>query len=266
MPTTKGDELYWNGYKVHVTETCDTPDPTPDSGGGDRPNIIVGVATTDATVPDTKMTDPIHAALAARDLLPAEHYLDSGYPSAALVLDSLRRWGVTLVTPLLADQSRQARAGAGYDRASFTIDFDSQQARCPQGQTSTWWNPVTQRGTDAIAIKFAADPVPSDSSAPARSHRRSGVSSPCRRERSTTPNKRHEPLRKPRTGRPVTPPAPASRAPSAKQSPSQECAAPATGVYPRPGSNTCSRPPRSPPSACTPTGTDTRWTGPEPAT
>jgi transposase len=153
----KGDELYWNGYKVHVTETCDTPDPTPDLGDGDRPNIIVGVTTTDATVPDTKMTDPIHAALAARDLLPAEHYLDSGYPSAALVLDSLRRWGVTLVTPLLADQSRQARAGAGYDRASFTIDFDSQQARCPQGQTSTWWNPVTQRGTDAIAIKFAAD-------------------------------------------------------------------------------------------------------------
>jgi transposase len=153
----KGDELYWNGYKVHVTETCDTPDPTPDSGGGDRPNIIVGVATTDATVPDTKMTEKIHAALAARDLLPAEHYLDSGYPSAALVLDSLRRWGVTLVTPLLADQSRQARAGAGYDRASFTIDFDSQQARCPQGQTSTWWNPVTQRGTDAITIKFAAD-------------------------------------------------------------------------------------------------------------
>lgn len=33
----KGDELYWNGYKIHVTETCDPPDPTPggrDSGGG----------------------------------------------------------------------------------------------------------------------------------------------------------------------------------------------------------------------------------------
>ena len=102
------------------------------------------------------MTEPIHATLAGRDLLPAEHYLDSGYPSAALVVDSLRRWGVTLVTPLLADTSRQARAGAGYDRASFTIDFDTEQATCPQGQTSTWWNPVTQRGTDAIVIKFAA--------------------------------------------------------------------------------------------------------------
>jgi len=23
----KGDDLYWNGYKVHVTETCEGPDP-----------------------------------------------------------------------------------------------------------------------------------------------------------------------------------------------------------------------------------------------
>ncbi len=168
----KGDDLYWNGYKSHVTETCQAPDPAPghtptgddaggddaggDGPGGERPNIIVGVATTDATVPDAKMTDPVHAALAGRGLLPAEHFVDSGYPSAALVGQSLRRWGVTLVSPLLADQSRQARAGAGYDRAGFTIDFDTEQATCPRGQTSTWWNRVTQRGTDAIVIKFAA--------------------------------------------------------------------------------------------------------------
>ncbi|MDN5751536.1 MAG: transposase, partial [Pseudonocardia sp.] len=128
---------------------------TGESTGGQRPNIIVSVATTDATVPDAKMTEHIHAALAGRDLLPAEHFVDSGYPSAALVLHSARRWGVTLVSPLLADQSPQAKAGAGYDRAGFTIDFDAEQARCPQGQTSTWWNRVTQRGTAAIVIKFA---------------------------------------------------------------------------------------------------------------
>jgi len=166
----KGDELHWNGYKVHITETCEDPDPADGSAAdlpaadlpagerpvGERPNIIVGVATTDATVPDARMTDPVHAVLAGRGLLPAEHFVDSGYPSAALVVDSLRRWGVTLVSPLLADQSRQARAGAGYDRTRFVIDFDAQQARCPQGQASTWWNRVTQRGTDAIVIKFAA--------------------------------------------------------------------------------------------------------------
>ncbi|MGH3567796.1 MAG: hypothetical protein ACRDRH_17555 [Pseudonocardia sp.] len=113
----KGDDLYWNGYKVHVTETCESPDPaTPgaDPGchhsGGERPNIIVGVATTDSTVPDTRMTDPVHAALAARGLLPAEHVVDSGYPSATLVVDSLRRWGVTLVTPAAG---RHVAAGQG---------------------------------------------------------------------------------------------------------------------------------------------------------
>ena len=166
----KGEDLFWNGYKVHLTETCEDPDPAGDGNafassnghgsgegpGGERPNLIVGVETTDATVPDAKMTDPIHAALAQRNLLPAEHYLDSGYPSAALVLDSARRWGVELVTPLLADSSRQARAGEGYDRAAFTIDFDAKQATCPQGQTSSWWSPTTQRGTDVIVIKFAA--------------------------------------------------------------------------------------------------------------
>ena len=101
------------------------------NAGGERPNIITGVATTDATVPDAAMTEKIHATLAGRELLPAQHYLDSGYPSAALVVDSLHRWAFTLVTPLLADQSPQARAGAGYDRASFTIDFGSSTSAGP---------------------------------------------------------------------------------------------------------------------------------------
>jgi len=168
----KGDDLYWNGYKVHLTETCEDPTTTPgaDPAGASpaageatagvpavqRPNLIIGVATTDATVPDARMTEPIHAELARRHLLPGEHLLDSGYPSAQLVADSHRRWGIALVTPLLADHSRQARAGAGFDRAGFAIDFDARQATCPQGRTSTWWNPVRQRGRNAIVIKFAA--------------------------------------------------------------------------------------------------------------
>ena len=36
--------------------------------------------------------------------------------------------GVALVSPLLGDHSRQARAGAGFDRAGFHIDFDTRQA------------------------------------------------------------------------------------------------------------------------------------------
>src|SRR3954449_4492694 len=159
----KGEELFWHGYKVHLTETCG--DPATDgeatggegSGGAKRPNLIIGVPTTDATVPDAKVTEPIHAALADRALLPAEHPVDAGYPSAAGVLEAARRWGITLVSPLGSDHSHQARAGAGYDRAAFGIDFDAQRATCPQGQTSARWHPVTQRGTAAIVIQFAAD-------------------------------------------------------------------------------------------------------------
>jgi len=115
------------------------------------------VATTDATVPDVVMTDPIHTALARRDLLPGRRYLDSGYPSAELLVDTRRRWGIELISPLLADRSRQAHAGAGFDRSGFAIDYDTRQATCPQGHTSTRWHPyTTAAGTSKISIKFAA--------------------------------------------------------------------------------------------------------------
>jgi transposase len=117
----KGEDLAWNGYKVHLTETCDHSGPdaagAASPGGSDpadeRPNLITNVATTDATVPDAKMTEPIHAALDQRNLLPGEHLVDSGYPSAAGVIEAARRWGITLVSPLRGDSSPQARAGDG---------------------------------------------------------------------------------------------------------------------------------------------------------
>ena len=115
----------------------------------------MNVETTDPTVPDSQMTAPIHARLAGRHLLPDEHLVDSGYPSAELLVSSLATFGITLVTPMLADTSAQARAGAGFDRAAFAIDFDARQATCPQGHITRSWNPVTQRGTDTIVITFA---------------------------------------------------------------------------------------------------------------
>jgi len=154
-------DTFWNGYKVHVTETCDTAGPAHDSDGdGDSatatpPHLIVNVETTDATVPDNQMTEPIHARLGQRGLLPGEHLVDSGYPSAQLLVSSQADYGITLVTPMLADTSPQARAGAGFDRTAFVIDFDAQHATCPQGRTSSSWNPVTQRGTPTIVITFS---------------------------------------------------------------------------------------------------------------
>ncbi|MGH3901228.1 MAG: transposase, partial [Pseudonocardiaceae bacterium] len=145
---------------MHVTETCDTSAAAGNSNDGDGeaitpPHLITNVETTDATVPDNQMTEPIHTRLAGRGLLPAEHYVDSGYPSAELLVSSLASFGISLVTPMLADTSPQARADAGYDRSAFAIDFDAQQATCPQGHASSHWNPVCQRGTSTIVITFA---------------------------------------------------------------------------------------------------------------
>ena len=169
---------FWLGYKLHITETCDDAPPCacPDAGdhpgtagrGRNRehgtgcahlafPNLITAVATTAATVAGNQMTGAIDDDLAARNLPPGRHYVDSGYLSAALLASEAVRHGIALTGPLPADRSRQARAGAGYDRAAFTIDYDRQIVTCPQGKTSASWTPCTRDGTIAKATFSATD-------------------------------------------------------------------------------------------------------------
>ena len=165
------DASSWLGYKLHITETCDDPPPCtcgPAAGAGAReaehgktcahlvfPNLITNVATTDATVTDNQMTEPVHDTLAARNLAPGRHYTDSGYASAALVVSALARWGIALIAPLLADTSAQARAGTGYARADFTVDYDAKTVTCPQGKTSASWTACTQKGHAAAVATFS---------------------------------------------------------------------------------------------------------------
>jgi hypothetical protein len=155
-------DLTWCGYKLHISESCDAEPPAAPPDPADHvsdapPNLITNVATTDASVPDTAMTEPIHHDLHRRGLLPDEHYLDSGYPSADLLVSSLTDFGVRLITPMLADTSPQARAGEGFDRGGFTPDWQAQTLTCPQGQTSASWTPASQRGTEVIVVKFAGE-------------------------------------------------------------------------------------------------------------
>jgi len=158
----------WGGYKVHFTETCDAPGtragvspgagPAPAAGPrrGDRPNLVTGVATTEATVPDSAMLTPVHQQLGERQLLPGEHLVDTGYPSAELIIHAARVFGITLVSPLRLDNSAQARAGTGYDKAAFAFDFDARQATCPQGISSSTWTPCRQRQDEAIMVSWPA--------------------------------------------------------------------------------------------------------------
>lgn len=137
----------WVGYKVHLTETCDD----------ETPNIITHVETTAATATDEAALAPIHAALAERELLPAEHLVDAGYMDSARLVESKQQHQVRLVGPLTEDSSWQARAGQGYAAGYFAVDWAAQRVICPEGQQSkTWTETHTGYGKDAIHVGFAA--------------------------------------------------------------------------------------------------------------
>ena len=192
-------DTFWPGYKLHVTETCDDEPrcgcPAAGDGGTGRrghdegcaapafPNLITHVATTEATVPGSQMTSVICGDLAAKNLAPGRSCPGSGYLAAALVVTALTTWGITLIGPLLADTSAQARAGSGYARADFTAGYDTKTVTCPQGKTSVSWSRCTQHGRDAIVAKFSADdcgPCPARSLCTTSSRKRRQLTVPPR--------------------------------------------------------------------------------------
>jgi transposase len=114
---------------VHLTETCDE----------ETPHLIIHVETTAATTQDIELTETIHQHLECKDLLPAEHLMDTGYVDGEHLVTSQNRYGVELLGPVTCDPSWQGRAGEGFDLSAFHIDWDHQTVTCPQGKTSRKW-------------------------------------------------------------------------------------------------------------------------------
>ena len=148
--TKRGVE--WVGYKVHLTETCEP----------DQPHLITEVTTTPATTPDDNMLAPIHAKLAARELLPAEHLVDKGYTSADVLVSAKADYGVQIVGPVAADPSWQARAATGFAKAQFQVDWERRVVTCPQRKESLSWLANTYLATGVVwEARFAkADCLP----------------------------------------------------------------------------------------------------------
>lgn len=141
--TKRGME--WSGYKVHVTETCD---PT-------AAHLITHVETRPAMEPDMSATAAIHACLAARELLPEEHFVDSGYVDAELLVSSQRDHGVSLQGPVRGLSASASKAGQGYDLPHFSIDWEREQVTCPQGKVSVGWTTKSDpTGQARIHVRF----------------------------------------------------------------------------------------------------------------
>ena len=122
-------QMEWSGYKVHVTETCDV----------DAAHVITDVATCPAMQPDMASTAAIYERLAAKELLPAEHFVDAGYVDAALLVGSERDHGVSLQGPVRAMPKRPTEAEQAYEQTRFAIDWEHERVTCPEGKASVTW-------------------------------------------------------------------------------------------------------------------------------
>ena len=119
------------------------------------PHLITNIATTTAATTDAHALPDIHAALAARELLPHVHEVDAGYIDAHVLVSSQERYAVDVVGPPGGDHRWQARQQMGYAQSDFAIDWDQRQASCPEGQVSSSWTLTKTRDQEVIKIKFA---------------------------------------------------------------------------------------------------------------
>ena len=137
----------WTGYVVHLTETCDP----------DTPNLITHVETTPATTFDGAMTATIHQALAEKQLLPKEHFVDTAYVDAALLVSSATDHQIDLVGRIPPDSSWQAQANLGFDLSCFAVNWDGEQVICPAGKVSQSWRPrLDDYGNQVFEVRFSS--------------------------------------------------------------------------------------------------------------
>jgi transposase len=113
------------------------------------------VLTCPAMQPDMASMADIHKRLADKGLLPAEHFVDSAYVDAALLVGSRRDHGISLQGPVRGVANQYARAEE-YEQRRFAINWEREQVTCPQGKTSvTWRAGRDQVGAPRIQAMFS---------------------------------------------------------------------------------------------------------------
>lgn len=142
----KKRETQWLGYKVHLTESCNP----------NEPKLITHVETRIACQQDVMATEDIHQALDQKELLPAQHVVDTAYVSGPQLVRSQEIYGIELLGPVLPDTSWQAQQEDAYDITWFQLDWDLERATCPQDHTSKTWTPgIDRHDKPIINIQFS---------------------------------------------------------------------------------------------------------------
>ena len=136
----------WTGSMVHVSETCEPS----------APHLLTHVHTTPASVHEAQCTIPIQQALLDKEVPPREHFVDAAYISADLLVHSRDEQDMTLRGPTRPSQGWQMQVAGAYTFEQFTVDWEQQQARCPQGKASvSWAERVGPAGHPFIQVRFS---------------------------------------------------------------------------------------------------------------
>jgi len=139
----------WTGYMVHLTETCDAG----------APRLVLHADVTPANVHEAMRTEPIHAALAAKGLAPAEHLVDSAYVSAEHLVTARQRHGIDLIGPARPVQNWQTKEKDAFVITDFVVDWERRLARCPEGRESTGWGEYRDRKSGRPYIRANFSPA-----------------------------------------------------------------------------------------------------------
>ncbi|SEG89513.1 Transposase [Nonomuraea solani] len=223
----------WSGYRVHLTETCDD----------DLPHLVVHVATTIAPVQDGQLTEHIHDDLATSRLAPAEHVVDAAYLSPARIQRADQVHDIALLGPIAPDPSAQAKAGSGFDKSAFVIDWEHQVPSARAARPAAVGDRYGSKDTTTSRSASTPPPAGPARSVPRARHRPTGPAHwRCCPARCTRSRPETAPTRQIQHGRPATPSAPGANRPSLRMSGFAGYVAPATEGWPRPTFSTCSPP------------------------
>lgn len=133
---------------MHFTETCDDG----------APRLIVHADTTDASMHEATRVAPIHAALAAKGLTPAQHLADTAYMGADLLTAARAQYDIDLIGPQHAGRSWQDKTEDAFDTADFAVDWERRVAHCPEGKQSVGWatyrNSKRPRRSAFVQVRF----------------------------------------------------------------------------------------------------------------
>jgi hypothetical protein len=123
------------GYRLQATESAEDQV---------TQQFITDIDLVPASQHDSEVVDEIQERLEERGLKPEEHDVDQGYTSGPNLAHSAAR-GIELLGPVAQDTAGKPE---GFKQSDFKLDFEAQQATCPQGKVAPVWYPRESENKD----------------------------------------------------------------------------------------------------------------------